>query len=415
MADRELKVKFWGHREENNILALALNLSIAALVVAAFNLLFLAAIPVIWVLRALAVRFLKKQISREEVVLSGGTLTVLEDGVPRDYVVFDEIAEIKAVRGGDGAILIDKEGRKLEIKSGGYGWQNVADEIAMRIGFKVNLEPQLVLSEPPKPKFVISVGYASFSVVLLAFVVIAFMTNNWMLPAIQLAIGAVSIGGLLFARRLEILSKRPDLYDPDVSGPMLKLSVESYAKLKGGNPPAMELEKGQEYVFLPSRRQFGRVIGLVGYPISLMGLLGSAYSLMWMLQSIFIDLGVPFSFLFVGLIAGIAAAFGGYAMAATSARGLKQVGDKIKVTEDSLILTRGKDTFVCSLNQRPKVVKSPYNTGLFYHYEVWTDSKNRKILIDRRFLWRSDRAMYEPESPWSDMWKGRVLPWEIPE
>lgn len=415
MADRDLRVKFWGQKQETLGFAAALTLSYITLLLAIASLWWLAAIPLIWIGKAFAMRGLEKWRNRREITLTDNTIYVLEDGKAKQCIPLEDVSEIKAVRGGNGAIFIDSEGTKIEVKSGGYGWQKVADEIAMRIGFKVNLEPQLVLSKPPKPSTVLTTAIFFFTFGFLAYAAIALIPIGLGLILTQVGIGVVAIGGLLVARRLGLLSNRPDLYDPDLNGPMLKMSVESYYNLKGGEPPEMELEKGQEYIYLPSRRNFGRAIGLVGYPLALIGLATFSYAFMVLLQSIFIDMGLPFAYLLLGMIAGVTLGFCGYGMAAFSARGLKQAKDKITLLDDKIVIKRGRKTFECTLVQRPKIVKSRFGNGLFHQYEIWTDKEGRKILIDRRFLWRSDRAMYEPESPWSDMWKGRVLPREIPE
>lgn len=415
MADRDLRVKFWGQKQETLGFAAAMTLTFIAILGSIASFWWLAAIPFIWAGKFLAMYGLEKWRSRHEIALQDNALYILDDGKPKQCIPLDEVAEIKAIRGGNGAIFIDKEGTKIEVSSGGYGWQKVADEIAMRIGFKVNLEPQLVLSKPPKPSTVLTATIFFFTFGFLAYAAIALIPIGLGLILTQVGIGVVAIGGLLVARRLGLLANRPDLYDPDLNGPMLKMSVESYYNLKGGEPPEMELEKGQEYIYLPSRRNFGRAVGLVGYPLALMGLGTFAYTFMVLLQSIFIEMGIPAAYLLLGMISGITLAFCGYGLATGSARGLKQAKDKITLLDDKIVIKRGRKTFECSLDQSPKIVKSRFGNGLFHHHEIWTDKRGRKVLIDRRFLWRSDRAMYEPESPWSDMWKGRVLPREIPE
>lgn len=350
-------------------------------------------------------------VTRDEIIWQkGGGLTV---------IAMDDLTEIRRTNPKLEAELIGKDGKVIPVQRGASGWLLAADEIAMRAGWNVQLNPPMVPRKPPTTSSSLVMAWAFFFGGLTPLLAITFFVHTapW-LSLVQLLLGAICISGLILAQRAWLLSRRPDLYDPDAIVPPKPMLAESYAKARRYEIKPVELQTGKTYVYLRQANQFKSALALVG-------LVPLCFGLGWTGILLFRTLGEflliqQFAWhLLLNAIPGLLLAHLGWHMTRWGLLTLGLNSQSIEVTEDELIVHRAGMFFRRPMhiprNQKPRERTSPFFRGLFGRWEVYRSTDGWLVRIDRRFLWEADRPMYEPESPWEDLWRGRVLPKGLPD
>lgn len=331
---------------------------------------------------------------------SGVRLTVR--GREAQRIEWDDLAEIQNPRADSTRInLISRTGEQIKLR-GVHGVAHPAlDALATRLPSRVRLTPERAEFKPLTKRqelFRLVGGGALISLSLIVwFAFLDPLAAGYSLGAAALLVIAGAGCVLAFsvsARRR--LAQEPWRWDPESPEPITRVSQREMM-VRGEMPQT--LEPNYEYAYAPVRKVWHDSEQIVLFVLAGVWVMSVALMTNSVLQ------------IAVGVLLLLVGAFIVFARLPRRTRHARH-GDRVRVENREIIVTSTDGT----------VRRAPYTQraltwakarllpgrlfGLLERYE----GDQGVVEIDSRYLVRTDRPVYTPESPWKDLWRGRHLP-----